>query len=155
MNVRCADVDAKQYKPATPPVHPDHPSSRAQKEVSVEQARVNARHTKRPSADAKEPTGLGSTDKGSATTRWTSRMASSFCVTIVPSFLIAATTYIKKDTEKDFSIQTSSGTWTEMLSKHFMDESTYISSSPLGFVPSAPPDNPEPGPCWRRGRPSA
>lgn len=74
------------------------------------------------SANAKEPTGLWFTDKGSAT-RWTPGMVSTFCGPIVSSFLIAATTYIKKDTERDFSIQTSSAhTWAEMSSKHFMDE---------------------------------
>ena len=152
-------MDAKKYKPATPRVHPHHPSSRTQKRISrpVEQSLVNARHNERPSADAKEPTRLGFTNKGSATTRWTPRMASPFCGWIVSSVLIAATTYIKQDTEKDFSIQTSSAcTWTEMLGKHLMDEPTYPSSSPLGFVPSAPPDDREPGrPCWRRGRSSA
>ena len=62
MDVRCADVDVKQYKPAAPLVHPGHPSSLTQKGVSrpVEQVLINTRHTERPSADVKEPTGLGS-----------------------------------------------------------------------------------------------
>ena len=101
------NMDAKEYKPATARVHPRHPSSRTQKGTSraVEQSLVNAQPS---AADAKEPTRLGFTNKGSATTRWTPRMASSFCGSIVSSVLIAATSYIKQDTEKDFSIQTSS-----------------------------------------------
>ena len=77
------------------------------------------RHIKQESVEARKLT-RGHINKDSVATRWTSRMASSFCGPTVSSVLIPATTCIKQAT-RGASQYKRSPRWTEMSDKCFMD----------------------------------
>ena len=119
--------NSTRAKPVVPPVR--RPSPQSLKGVSIRPVACTSprqcqtqKANSSKNTEANQLTRVGYMDKGSVPTRWTSRMASSFCGTMDSLCLIAAVTYIKKDTKGASQYKRLRGPYlTEMSSKHSRD----------------------------------